>query len=69
MSLYATIFCETEKKYVGFEVLTAVVMKNSIFWNVTPSRKFFLPLVQATFLLGVFFDPLDGSDIFLRNIV
>jgi hypothetical protein len=23
--------------YVGFEVLTAMIMKSSIFWNVTPS--------------------------------
>jgi hypothetical protein len=23
-------------EYVGFEVLTAVVMKNSIFWDITP---------------------------------
>jgi hypothetical protein len=23
-------------KYVGFEVLTAVIMRNSIFWDITP---------------------------------
>jgi hypothetical protein len=26
--------------YVGFEVLTAVVMKNSIFWDTTPCGPF-----------------------------
>jgi hypothetical protein len=25
-----------EKNFVGFEVLTAVVMRSSIFWNITP---------------------------------
>jgi hypothetical protein len=30
-------FCKTEKVlYVGFEVLTAVVMKSTIFWDITP---------------------------------
>jgi hypothetical protein len=27
-----------EKKYVGFEVFTAVTMKNAIFWGVAPCR-------------------------------
>jgi hypothetical protein len=25
-----------EKVFVGFEVLTAVVMKSSVFWDITP---------------------------------
>jgi hypothetical protein len=27
---------KTERSYVGFEVLTAVVMKSAIFWDITP---------------------------------
>jgi hypothetical protein len=27
--------CETDKAYVGFEVLTAVTMKNYILWDIT----------------------------------
>jgi hypothetical protein len=43
-----------EIKYLkGFEVLTAVVVKRSIFWDIT---------------LGLFFDPEDGGDMFLRNV-
>jgi hypothetical protein len=48
---------------VGFEVLTAVVMKSSIFWH-SPARY----LLQAGFLLGSFFDPEDGGDICFRNV-
>jgi hypothetical protein len=29
-------FCEESLDYVGFDVLTAVVMKSTIFWNITP---------------------------------
>jgi hypothetical protein len=28
--------CETNRKNVRFEVLTAVTMKNGVFWDVTP---------------------------------
>jgi hypothetical protein len=30
------VMSELGKYYVGFEVLTAVVMKSSLFWNITP---------------------------------
>jgi hypothetical protein len=48
---------------VGFEVLTAVVMKISIFWDIKLATCF-----HAGFLLGLFFDPEDGGDMFLRNV-
>jgi hypothetical protein len=62
--------------FVGFEVLTAVVMKISIFWDTTPSS----PLkdnrcfggtcrlhLQDRRISQLFFDPEDG-DMFLRNV-
>jgi hypothetical protein len=68
-------------KFVRFEVLTAVVMKSFIFWDITPCiplkviRRFggtCLPRLlvllavcfHAGFLLGLFFDPEDGGDMF-----
>jgi hypothetical protein len=71
--------------YVGFEVLTAVVMKSSIFWDMTPcsllsvNRRFVGTyllhlqssawyLLHSCFLLGLFFYPEDGGDMFLRSI-
>jgi hypothetical protein len=78
----------------GFEVLTTVVMTNSIFWDITPysllkvnrcsggkcslhlqggiCQASFLQahfsacyLLHAGFLLGLFFNPEDGGDMFL----
>jgi hypothetical protein len=70
--------------YVGSEILTAVVMKNSIFWDITPrsllkstdvSEEHVASilssacyLLRAGFLRGLFFDPEDGGDMFLRNV-
>jgi hypothetical protein len=61
---------------VGFEVLTAVV-KSTIFWDITlcsslkVNRRFGALLgtyFDASFFFGSFFDPKDGSDMFLRNV-
>jgi hypothetical protein len=30
---------KTTKTYVGFEVLTAVVMKSTVFWDITPCNR------------------------------
>jgi hypothetical protein len=46
---------------IGFEVLTAVLMKSSIFWDIAP-------IIHPGFLLGLFFDPDDIDDMFLRNV-
>jgi hypothetical protein len=77
-------------KDVGFEVLTAVAMKSSVFWDITlcsplsqpiirknmspPSSglkskpSFACHLLHAGFLLGVFFNPEDGGNMFLSNV-
>jgi hypothetical protein len=62
--------------YVGAETLTAVVMKSSIFWDITPCSPLnVIPgfggtchLLQAGFLLGLSFSPEDGGDMFLPNV-
>jgi hypothetical protein len=66
---------------LGFEVLTAVIMKSSIFGDITPCSplkvyRCFRGTLQAElatcfhagFLLGLFFDPEDGGNMFLRNV-
>jgi hypothetical protein len=61
--------------FVGFEVLTPVVMKSSIFWDIKPcsplkvNRRFggTYRLHLQGFLLGLFFDPEDEDHMFLRN--
>jgi hypothetical protein len=65
---------------VGFGVLTAIVMKSSIFWDITPcsqlkvdrrfgaSNDFACYLLYAGFLLGPLFNPEDIGDMFLRNV-
>jgi hypothetical protein len=45
---------------VGFEVFTAVTMKNAVFWGVAPCSRWF-------FAHG-FFYPEDGGDTILRNV-
>jgi hypothetical protein len=74
--------------HVRFEILTAVVMKSTIFWNITPCSplkvkptfrsnisstssvvgRAQLSTFHAGFLISLFFDPEDGSDMFLRNV-
>jgi hypothetical protein len=53
--------------FIGFEVLTAVVIKTSIIWDIMHNVKHCC-LLHAGFLLGLFFDPEYGGDIFLRNV-
>jgi hypothetical protein len=53
---------------VESEVLTAVFMKRSIFWDITTYRALLTTCFHAGFLRDVFFDPEDGGDMFLRNV-
>jgi hypothetical protein len=79
---------EINNRNVGSEVLTAVVMKSTIFWDLTAcsplkvnrrlggTYRLHLRGLQALlatcfhtgFLLGLFFDPEDGGDMFFRNV-
>jgi hypothetical protein len=72
------------KKYKikGFEVLTEVIIKSSIFWDITPhsllkdNRRFggacslylFATYFHAGLLLGLFFDREDGGAMCLRKV-
>jgi hypothetical protein len=49
--------------HTGFEVLTGVFMNSSIFWVIMRCSY----LLHAGFLLGLFFDPENRVDMFLRN--
>jgi hypothetical protein len=51
-----------------FEVLIAVIMKSSVFWDIMSSRPFKTTQLYAGFLLGLFFDSENGGDIFLINV-
>jgi hypothetical protein len=53
---------------VRFEALTAVSMKNAVFWDVAPCRSCLLPPVHVGFFARGFFCPEDGGDAFLRNV-
>jgi hypothetical protein len=50
---------------VGFEVLTAVVMKSTIFWEVGAELAI---CFHAGFLLGLFFHPENVGDMSPRNV-
>jgi hypothetical protein len=49
---------------VVFGILTAVAMKSSTFWDITPCSR---ALLAACFFLALLFSPEDGGDMFLRN--
>jgi hypothetical protein len=54
--------------FVGSVFLTTLVRKNSVFWDIIPCNP--LKMAFATgfhtgFLIGLFFNPEDGGDIFL----
>jgi hypothetical protein len=51
------------KKYVGFEVFTAVVLKSIFFWDMTPCSA-----LSGRCFAELFYDPEDGGDTFLRNV-
>jgi hypothetical protein len=59
-----------------FHLTTELIMNNSKFWYITPcgplkvNRRFggTCYIFHAGFLLGSFFDPEDGSDMFLWNV-
>jgi hypothetical protein len=60
--------------YIGFELLTTVVMKSSVFWDIMPcsslkvNRHFGGTCLLSCFLLGLFFDCEDRGSMFLRNV-
>jgi hypothetical protein len=60
------------RKIVGFLVLTVVVMKSLVLWDIIPCSlsKDILAcyLLHAGFLLRLFFDPEDGGKMFLQNV-
>jgi hypothetical protein len=51
---------------VGIEVLTAVTMRNTVFWVYCPVIRSQTSTSAAG--LALLFDPEDGHDIFLRNV-
>jgi hypothetical protein len=46
--------CRTSYTYVGFEVLTAVVMKSTIFWDTTPYSSWKLADVSEEYIASIF---------------
>jgi hypothetical protein len=56
---------------VGVEILTAVVMKSTVFWDITPCSPLKVNGPAACFHAGIFlglFEPEDRGDMFLRNV-
>jgi hypothetical protein len=60
---------------IGFEVLITVIMKSSIFWDITSCSLSKVNqwlsgtcYLHTRCLLGLFFDPEDVGDMILQNI-
>lgn len=59
---------------IGFEVLTATVIKHSMFWDIMLCSPWSQPtwhaysLLNARFLCSLFFNDEDGCDKFVQNV-
>jgi hypothetical protein len=53
-------------RIVGFEVLTAVFMKSSVFWHIKHWSACYL--LHVGLLIGLFFDPENEGEIFFRKV-
>jgi hypothetical protein len=57
------------RQNVGAEVLTAVVMKISVFWDISPQLYVEIqPTFNTGFLFGLLSNPEDGGDMFFQTI-
>jgi hypothetical protein len=54
----------TTSTNAGFEILTAVCIKSSIFWDI----KLYLLSASCWFLAWLIFDPEDRGDVIVRNV-
>jgi hypothetical protein len=79
LSFMVTRYTSYLRDYVGFEVLTEIIMKGSVFWDIAPcgpvqvensfrGTSLACCLLHAYFLPGLLFDPEDVGDILLRNV-
>jgi hypothetical protein len=73
---HSTGKCYNNFLLIGFEVLTAVIIKSINFWDITPcsplsvNRRFGGTYRQLSrwFLVQLIFYPEDGGDMFIRNV-
>jgi hypothetical protein len=63
------------RELVGFEILTVVVMKGTIFWDMTQCSSVSTDVSEGhivsnfrVFCSAYFFGPEDGGDMSLRNV-
>jgi hypothetical protein len=54
---------------VGSDVLRAVVMKSTFFWDIMPCSPLKVCSACPSFFLGLFFDPEDGVNMFLWGLL